>query len=96
MKSQVRLNLYERGIVESIVTDFKVAPSDARDLVVNYIDIVRKLGAYDNCEVQAERLVQAQKEGYSPEAWLERIHAIRREALSDRGIETHPEVAHVR
>jgi hypothetical protein len=96
MKSQVRLNLYERGIVESVITDFKFIPSDARDLVVEYIDVVRKLGAYDNCELQAERLVQAKRLGYSSEAWLERIHSLRREALHDRGIEIPAEIAHVR
>jgi hypothetical protein len=96
MKSQVRLNLYERGIVESVVSEFKLVPSDARELVVEYIDVVRKLGAYDNCEVQAERLVQAKRLGYSPEAWLKRIHSLRREALHDRGIEIHAEIAHVR
>jgi hypothetical protein len=96
MKSQVRLNLYERGIVEFMVTDLKVIPSAARDLVVEYIDVVRKLGAYDNCEVHAERLVQAKKLGFSPEAWLERIRSLRREALHDRGIETPAEIAHVR
>jgi hypothetical protein len=96
MTSQIRLNLYERGIVESMITDFKFAPSDARDLVVEYIDVVRKLGAYDNCEVHAERLVQAKSLGYSPEVWLERIHSSRREALHDRGIDIQTEIAHVR
>jgi hypothetical protein len=95
MKSQVRLNLYERGIVESIVTDFNTIPADARKLVVEYIDVVRKLGAYDNCEVQAERLIQAKSLGYSPAIWLERIHSLRREALQDRGIETQDQIAHV-
>lgn len=95
MKSQVRLNLYERGIVESIVTDFNTIPTDARELVVEYIDVVRKLGAYDNCEVQAERLIQAKSLGYSPAIWLERIHSLRREALQDRGIETQDQIAHV-
>jgi hypothetical protein len=96
MKSQVRLNLYERGIVESVVMDFNFIPSDARDLVVEYIDVVRKLGAYDNCELQAERLVRAKRLGYSSEAWLERIQSLRREALHDRGIENPAEIAHVR
>jgi hypothetical protein len=96
MKTLVRLNLYERGIVESLVTDFKFVPTAARDVVVEYIDVVRKLGAYDNCEVHAERLVRAKKLGYSPEAWLERIHSLRREALHDRGIETPTEIAYVR
>jgi hypothetical protein len=96
MKSQVRLNLYERGIVESIVTDYKFAPSAARDLVVEYIEVIRKLGGYDNCEVHAERLVKAKSLHYTPAAWLENIHSSRREALRDRGIEMDTEIAHVR
>jgi hypothetical protein len=95
MKSQVRLSLYERGIVESMVTDFKALPTDARKLVVEYIDVVRKLGAYDNCEVQAERLIQAKSLGYSPEAWLARILSLRREALRDRGLELQTPIAQV-
>jgi hypothetical protein len=95
MKSHVRLNLYERGIVDAMVTNFNAVPSVAREIVVEYIDVVRKLGSYDNCEVHAERLIQAKSLGFSSDAWLERIHSLRREALNDRGIETHPEFAHV-
>lgn len=95
MKTQVRLSQYERGIVEAIATDHQTSPTDARKLVVEYIDVVRKLGAYDNCEVHAERLVQAKKLGYTPEAWLTRILSLRREALQDRGLELQTPIAQV-
>lgn len=96
MKSQVRLSLYERSIVDSITQDFGIAAADARVLVVQYIEVIRKLGGYDNCEEHAERLIQAQKIGYSPEAWLERIHTLRSEAIRDRNMTLHVEIAQVR
>jgi hypothetical protein len=96
MKSQVRLSLYERSIVDSIRKDFGIAPAEARILVVQYIEVIRKLGGYDNCEEHAERLIQAQKNGYSPEAWLERIHTLRSEAIRDRNMTLQVEVAQIR
>jgi hypothetical protein len=95
MKSQVRLNLYERGIVDSITENFGFSTVNARLLVVQYIEVIRKLGGYDNCEVHAERLVQAQKIGYSPKDWLEKISTVRRDALSDRSMTLHAEIAQV-
>lgn len=96
MKSQVRLSLYEHSIVDSITQNFGIAAADARDLVVQYIEVIRKLGGYDNCEEHAERLIQAQKNGYSPEAWLERIHSLRSEAIRDRNMTLQVEIAQVR
>jgi hypothetical protein len=89
MKMQVRLNLYERGIVDSLVEDFGYTASQARELVVQYIEVVRKLGGYDSCELHAERLIQAQKIGMSPNAWLDRIGLIERENYRDKGIPVH-------
>jgi hypothetical protein len=86
MKTQVRLNLYERGIVESLVTSFGFTTETARELVVQYVHVIRALGGYDTCYDHAERLVQAQKANYLPEEWLERIHVIDVEAAKDKGI----------
>lgn len=92
-----RLNLYERGIVASLIRDHHFGAEDARQLVMQYIEVIRKLGGYDNCEDHAERLVQAQKTGYSPEAWLERIREIEREEIKDRRLPDRERVeyAHV-
>jgi hypothetical protein len=86
MKTQVRLNLYERGIVESLMTSFGYTAETARELVVQYVKVIRALGGYDTCYDHAERLVQAQKANYLPEEWMERIHALEVEAAKDKGI----------
>jgi hypothetical protein len=86
MKTPVRLNLYERGIVESLVTSFGLTTEAARELVVQYVKVIRALGGYDTCYDHAERLVQAQKVNYLPEEWLERIRVINVEAAKDKGI----------
>ncbi|MDR6552669.1 hypothetical protein [Paenibacillus qinlingensis] len=86
MKTQVRLNLYERGIVDAIVQSFDYTPQDARKLVVDYVEVIRKLGGYDTCYDHAERLVQAATRNYKPEEWLKRIHVIAKEAVQDKGI----------
>jgi hypothetical protein len=98
MNTRVRLNLYERGIVTSLVQDHNFKPDTARQLVVQYIKVIRKLGGYDSCDQHAERLAQAQRIGYTPEAWLKRILDIEREELRDKGIperEPGPEYAHI-
>jgi hypothetical protein len=86
MKILVRLNLYERGIVTSLVQDYNFNPDTARQLVVSYITPLRKLGGYDSCLVHAERLIRAKQIGYTPEAWLERILEIEHEEMHDKGI----------
>jgi hypothetical protein len=55
-------------------------------MAIPNIEVIRKLGGYDNCEEHAERLIQAQKKGYSPDAWLERIHILRSDAIRDRNM----------
>ncbi|XEC97377.1 hypothetical protein AB6A23_12945 [Paenibacillus tarimensis] len=98
MRTQVRLNLYERGIVDALVANFGYTADAARRLVVEYIRVIRKLGGYDTCLDHAERLVHAQNAGHSPEAWLERIRIIDLEAAQDKGIPhlERNEYAHVR
>ena len=98
MTSQPRLNLYERNIVEALIRHYQFDPDEARSLVIDYIQVIRKLGGYDNPEDHAERLVQARNTGYSPQEWLERISAIEREERQDKGIperEKGPEYAHL-
>jgi hypothetical protein len=98
MKTHIRLNLYERGIVTSLIQIHHFSPDSARELVVQYIEVIRRLGSYDNCEEYAERLVQAQRIGYTPAAWLERIHEIELQEIRDTGIpdrEHGSEYAHI-
>ncbi|GGG18538.1 hypothetical protein [Paenibacillus abyssi] len=98
MRTQVRLNLYERGIVDALVASFGYTAAAARMLVTEYIGVVRKLGGYDTCYDHAERLNQAHKKKYPAEAWLERIEALDRGAAQDKGIahlERGPAYAHV-
>lgn len=86
MNTKVRLNLYERGIVDSLVTDFGYGAAEARKLVVRYISVIRKLGGYDSCFDHAERLVEAERSGYTPEAWMDRLRLIDKDAARDEGI----------
>ncbi|RIE04839.1 hypothetical protein D3H35_05070 [Cohnella faecalis] len=80
------MNLYERSIVELLSSEFGYSAGDARALVVRYIQVIRKLGAYDNSRDQAERLAEADAKSYSPEAWLERLAASERERAYDKGL----------
>lgn len=96
MKTQVRLNLYEREIVNALVHEHHLKSDNARQLVIDYIKPIRKLGGYDSCQTHAERLVRAQEIGYSSDDWLKRITAIEHEELQDRidsGREHPPEYA---
>lgn len=98
MKTQVRLSLYERGIVTSLIQDHNFDSNAARQLLVLYIKPIRKLGGYDSCKMHADRLVRAQQIGYSPDEWLKRILEIEREELNDKAIpdrEQSPEYAHL-
>ncbi|CAM4240364.1 hypothetical protein FHS16_001283 [Paenibacillus endophyticus] len=86
VKAQVRLSLYERGIVEALSADHGYPASEARALVVEYIEIVRKLGGYENCTHYAQLLDLARRSEHSPAEWLERIQGIEKGELRDRGI----------
>ncbi len=86
MKTQVRLNAYERGIVEELINHFHYKSDAARKLVVQYVPVIRKLGGYDSCLDHAERILQASQAGYKPKVWLKRIHAIENGASKDPGI----------
>ncbi|MFD0958544.1 hypothetical protein [Paenibacillus chungangensis] len=85
-KTRVRLSLYERGIAESLVSQYGYTPYEARELVVDYIAIVRKLGGYEQCVHYAELLHRARESGYAPSAWLQRIIEIEGGEARDRGI----------
>jgi len=85
MTTRVRLNLYERGIVDTLVAEFGYNKDEARCLVAEYIHVVRKLGGYDTCLDHAERLHTARQNGFKPEEWLIRIREVRRGKLQDKG-----------
>jgi len=84
--ARVRLNLYERGIAEALAADFGYGKEEARLLVAEYIQVVRKLGGYDTCSDHAERLHAARRNGYRPEDWLKRIEDLRRDKLKDKNV----------
>ncbi|MBB6732434.1 hypothetical protein [Cohnella zeiphila] len=86
MKTQIRLNLYERGIVEALEERFGYSAEEARQLTVQYIGVIRKLGGYDTRFDHAERLDLARKQGYTPEQWLEKIRLLDAEEAKDEGI----------
>ncbi|MFC4775191.1 hypothetical protein ACFO9Q_00150 [Paenibacillus sp. GCM10023252] len=86
MTTNIRLSLYERGIVDALVARYNYNPGAARQLVVKYVAVVRKLGSYDNVTEHADRLVQAENALISPEDWLQRICMIDRESAKDKGI----------
>ena len=86
-KTQVRLSLYERGIVEALAAEYGYTPADARALVVEYIEVVRKIGGYDNCGQYAQLLDRARRMNHPPSQWLERIQDIEKGELRDPGIE---------
>jgi hypothetical protein len=81
------LNQYERGIAEALTSLYGYEPQEARSLVIRYIEVIRRLDGYDNCEDHAQRLHLARKTDVSPEEWLTRIQDAERGALRDTGIE---------
>ncbi|CAM4060615.1 hypothetical protein L1N85_09950 [Paenibacillus alkaliterrae] len=87
-RTQVRLSLYERGIVEALVEQYRYTAADARKLVVDYIAVLRKLGGYEQCTHYAQLLDRARRMNHSAEQWLERIQEIEKGELRDRGIES--------
>lgn len=86
VKTQVRLSLYERGIVEALADEYVYNTADARKLVVEYIEVVRKLGGYDNCGQYAQLLDRARRMNHPPSQWLEHIQGVEKVELRDRGI----------
>lgn len=86
MRTQVRLNAYERGIIDALTGGFGYTAEAARKLVVRYIDVVRKLGGYDTCRDHAERLDHAERIGYTPEQWMDKIRRLDADAAKDNGI----------
>ncbi|MCD9021546.1 hypothetical protein [Cohnella silvisoli] len=86
MTTRVRLNLYEQGIAETLVYNFGYTKGAARELVVEYIQVVRLLGGYDTCLDHAERLHTARKNGFTPNQWTKRIEEVRRDKLKDKGL----------
>lgn len=85
-KTRVRLSLYERGIVEALGKEYGYAAGEARELVADYIAVVRRLGGYEPCNHYASLLDRAKREGYSPAAWLQHIAEVERGEAKDRGI----------
>ena len=97
MAAQVRLNRYERGIVEALQENFDYPADVARGIVVRYIGVVRKLGGYDSCLDHAERLHRAHSADHPPEQWLERIRVLETESRLAGAIpELEEYQAHVR
>jgi hypothetical protein len=76
MTTQVRLNRYERGIAGALEEHFGYTAEAARQIVVQYVNVVRKLGGYDSCFDQAERLHRAHEACHPPKKWLERIRIL--------------------
>lgn len=86
VKTQVRLSLYERGIVEALTAGYSYSAGEARQLVVSYIEVVRKLGGYDNSVHYAQLLDRANRKEFTPSQWLDHIRTIERGELRDSGI----------
>ncbi|GKU79913.1 hypothetical protein [Paenibacillus sp. L3-i20] len=85
-QTQVRLSLYERGIAEALAEGYGYTPSAARELVVTYIAVIRRLGGYEQSSHYAELLDRANHLGQSPSQWLQRIVEIEQGEARDRGI----------
>lgn len=85
--TQVRLSLYERGIAEALVGQFGYAAAVARQLVIRYIAVIRKLGGYEPCSHYAQLLDRAHRADHPPEKWLEHIREAEKGELRDPGFE---------
>lgn len=85
--TRVRLSLYERGIAEALVGQYGYEAAAARQLVVEYIAVVRKLGGYEPCSHYAQLLDRARRANHPPGKWLEHILEVEKGELKDRGIE---------
>ncbi|MBH5318241.1 hypothetical protein I6N90_10515 [Paenibacillus sp. GSMTC-2017] len=82
----MRLSLYERGIAEALTGQYGYTPSAARELVVDYITVIRRLGGYEQSGHYAELIDRAHHLGQSPSQWLQRIIEIEQGEARDRGI----------
>ncbi|WP_054024126.1 hypothetical protein [Bacillus sp. FJAT-28004] len=87
-RTQVRLSLYERGIAEALAAEYGYTTADARELVVEYIQVIRKLSGYDNCAQYAQLLDRARRMNHPPAQWLERIQSLEKGEMRDRGIDS--------
>ncbi len=86
MATRIRLNPYEQGIAETLVNTLGYTKVKAREIVVEYIEVIRKLGGYDTCLDHAERLHAARNIGLTPAKWMTRIEEVRRGQLKDKGL----------
>lgn len=84
--TRVRLSSYERGIAEALAAGYGYTLRSARELVVEYISIVRRLGGYEQCGHYAELLHRAKQAGQTPSQWIQRIIEIEQGEARDRGI----------
>ncbi len=86
-KNQVRLSLYERGIAQSLEDRYGYTAADARELVVDYIAVVRKLAGYEQPAHYADLLHRARRMDQSPAKWLSHIQEVDKGEMIDTGIE---------
>ncbi|WP_147381782.1 hypothetical protein [Paenibacillus nanensis] len=84
--TRVRLSSYERGIAEALAGGYGYTPREARELVVEYIAVVRRLGGYEQCGHYAALLHRAKQAGQTPSQWIQRIIEIEQGEARDRGI----------
>ncbi|MFD0586630.1 hypothetical protein ACFQZE_01345 [Paenibacillus sp. GCM10027627] len=82
----MRLSAFERGIAEALARDFGYSAKAARELVVEYIAVIRRLGGYEQCEHYAGLLDRAKMLGGTPSQWIQRIVDIEKGEARDRGI----------
>jgi len=88
VRTQVRLSIYERGIAEALAAEYGYTTADARELVVEYIQVIRKISGYDNCGQYAQLLDRARRMNQPPAQWLERIQSVEKGEMRDRGIDS--------
>jgi len=86
VRAKIRLSLYERGIVDALVAHYGYTAQAARELTVRYIDVVRKIGGYEQSFYYSELIHRAKEADYSPAAWLKRIGEVERGELRDKGV----------
>lgn len=84
--TRVRLSAYERGIAEALVQGWNYEPLAARELVVEYIKVIRRLGGYEPCTHYAALIDRAKRAGHTPSMWIQRIVDIEQGEAMDRGI----------
>ncbi|WP_156739363.1 hypothetical protein [Paenibacillus oryzae] len=82
----IRLSMYERSILDALVSRHGYEHSFARSLVSDYIDVLRKIGGYEQSGHYADLIHRAYSEGCSPERWLGIIADVEQGEARDRGI----------